>query len=92
MPEGGKRKRAPLSRRFRNDSFGYTTITVERPLRDEQGKVLHLRSSTQVRELLQDMPRLPCELVQHCAHDEMCGVRGGAIEPLRLPLSLEQYW
>jgi type I restriction enzyme M protein len=40
VPEGGKRKRVPLSRRFRNDSFGYTTITVERPLRDEQGKVV----------------------------------------------------
>jgi hypothetical protein len=62
------------------------------PLRDEQGRVLHLRSSTQVRELLQDLPRLPCELVQHCVHDEMCGVREGAIEPLRLPLSLEQRW
>jgi len=61
-------------------------------VRDEHGKVLHLRSATQVRELLQDMPRLPCELVQHCAHDEMCGVREGAIEPLRLPLSLEQRW
>ena len=62
------------------------------PLRDEQGKVLHLRSATQVRELLQLMPRLPCELVQYCVHDEMCGVRTGPIEPLRLPLSLEQRW
>jgi type I restriction enzyme M protein len=40
VPEGGKRKRAPLSRCFRNESFGYTTITVERPLRDEKGKVV----------------------------------------------------
>jgi type I restriction enzyme M protein len=39
-PEGGKVKRAPLSRRFRNEVFGYTTITVERPLRDEAGKVV----------------------------------------------------
>lgn len=62
------------------------------PVRDEQGKVLHLRSSTQVRELLQAMPRLPCELVQHCVHDEMCSAREGALEPLRLPLSLEQHW
>lgn len=61
-------------------------------VRDEHGKVLHLRSTTEVRELLQDTPRLPCELVQHCAHDEMCGVREGTIEPLRLPLSLEQRW
>jgi type I restriction enzyme M protein len=40
IPEGGKRKRAPLSRHFSNQSFGYTTITVERPLRDEKGKVV----------------------------------------------------
>jgi type I restriction enzyme M protein len=46
-PEGGKRKRAPLSRRFRNESFGYTTITVERPLRDEQGKVVLVQKGKQ---------------------------------------------
>jgi type I restriction enzyme M protein len=28
----------PVSRIFRNEDFGYRTITVERPLRDEQGK------------------------------------------------------
>jgi type I restriction enzyme M protein len=37
VPEGGKLKRAPISRIFRNEEFGYTTITVERPLRDEAG-------------------------------------------------------
>jgi len=30
----------PISRIFRNEAFGYRTITVERPLRDEPGKVL----------------------------------------------------
>jgi type I restriction enzyme M protein len=39
-PEGGKVKLAPLSRIFRNDAFGYRTITVERPLRDERGRVV----------------------------------------------------
>jgi type I restriction enzyme M protein len=39
-PEGGKVKLAPLSRIFPNDAFGYRTITVERPLRDENGKVV----------------------------------------------------
>lgn len=38
-PPGGKVKVAPLARIFRNEEFGYTTITVERPLRDEQGHV-----------------------------------------------------
>jgi len=37
-PEAGKLKRVPISRIFRNEEFGYTTITVERPLRDEAGK------------------------------------------------------
>ncbi|NHZ79551.1 N-6 DNA methylase [Massilia sp. CCM 8695] len=37
VPEGGKLKRVPISRIFRNEEFGYTTITVERPLRDEAG-------------------------------------------------------
>jgi len=39
-PEGGKVKVAPLSRLFRNSEFGYSTITVERPLRDAAGKVV----------------------------------------------------
>jgi type I restriction enzyme M protein len=37
-PEGGKVKLAPLSRIFPNEAFGYRTITVERPLRDEGGR------------------------------------------------------
>jgi len=39
-PEGGEVKLAPLSRIFPNEAFGYRTITVERPLRDENGKVV----------------------------------------------------
>jgi len=30
----------PISRIFRNQDFGYRTITVERPLRDETGKIV----------------------------------------------------
>jgi type I restriction enzyme M protein len=37
-PAGGRLKRVPISRIFRNEDFGYTTITVERPLRDEAGQ------------------------------------------------------
>jgi type I restriction enzyme M protein len=37
-PEGGRLKRVPISRIFSNRDFGYTTITVERPLRDEHGQ------------------------------------------------------
>ena len=39
-PEGGKVKRVPIARVFRNEDFGYRTITVERPLRDADGKVV----------------------------------------------------
>ncbi|WP_374556032.1 type I restriction-modification system subunit M [Aquitalea pelogenes] len=39
-PEGGKVKVVPISRVFRNEEFGYTTITVERPLRDETGNIV----------------------------------------------------
>lgn len=39
-PEGGQVKLAPLSRIFRNEAFGYRTITVERPLRDAAGKAV----------------------------------------------------
>jgi type I restriction enzyme M protein len=39
-PEGGKVKIAPLSRILPPSAFGYRTITVERPLRDEAGKVV----------------------------------------------------
>ena len=39
-PEGGKVKLAPLSRIFPNEAFGYRTITVERPLRDDKGNIV----------------------------------------------------
>ena len=37
---GGKSKKVPVSRIFRNEDFGYRTITVERPLRDDSGKLV----------------------------------------------------
>ncbi|WP_245489864.1 type I restriction-modification system subunit M [Rhizobium ruizarguesonis] len=40
VPEAGRVKLAPLSRIFANADFGYTTITVERPLRDERGQII----------------------------------------------------
>jgi type I restriction enzyme M protein len=39
-PEGCKVKLAPLSRMFPNSAFGYRTITIERPIRDEAGNVM----------------------------------------------------
>ena len=46
-PEGGKLKRVPISRIFDNEAFGYTTITVERPLRDEAGNVVKFEKGKQ---------------------------------------------
>ncbi|MBB2927105.1 type I restriction-modification system subunit M [Paraburkholderia silvatlantica] len=40
VPAGGMVKSLPISRIFQNQDFGYTTITVERPLRDEQGNIV----------------------------------------------------
>ncbi|MEG1970949.1 MAG: class I SAM-dependent DNA methyltransferase [Burkholderiaceae bacterium] len=39
-PEGGRLKRVPIARIFDNQDFGYTTITVERPQRDEAGNIV----------------------------------------------------
>ncbi|MPQ67863.1 MULTISPECIES: DUF6482 family protein [Pseudomonas] len=63
-----------------------------RTLLDARGEVLRLRSTSHVRELLRELPSLPCVLVQHVVHDEMCGMRDGPIEPLRLPFSLTSPW
>ncbi len=46
-PEGGKLKRVPISRIFDNAVFGYTTIAVERPLRDEAGNVVKFEKGRQ---------------------------------------------
>jgi type I restriction enzyme M protein len=39
-PADAKVKVAPLSRIFFNSDFGYRTVTVERPLRDQDGKIV----------------------------------------------------
>ena len=37
---GARDRKKPISRIFKNEQFGYRTITVERPLRDDMGKVV----------------------------------------------------
>lgn len=61
-------------------------------LHDEHGEVMRLRSTTEVRQVLADTPTLPCWLVQHVVHDEMCGLRDGPLAPLRVPLSMDRPW
>lgn len=63
-PEGGKVKIAPIARIFRNEDFGYTTLTVERPLRDEQGKLVlgqkgKLKGKPQPDSSLRDTENVP---------------------------------
>ncbi len=63
-PAGGQVKTAPVSRIFRNDDFGYRTITVERPLRDEQGKPIlgergKLKGKLQADSSLRDTENVP---------------------------------
>lgn len=55
---------APISRIFKNEDFGYRTITVERPLKDEQGKVLlhekgKLKGKPQADSNLRDTENVP---------------------------------
>jgi type I restriction enzyme M protein len=38
--EQAERDGVPISRLFRNEDFGYRTITVERPQRDEKGEIV----------------------------------------------------
>ncbi|MFN3354674.1 MAG: DUF6482 family protein [Pseudomonas sp.] len=61
---------------------------IEMTLLDDNGKPMRIRSTTHLRDLLQHVPPFPCELVQQCTHDEMCGVRDGPIGALRIPFSL----
>lgn len=63
-----------------------------RTLLDESGRTLRVRSTTHLRELLRDVPRVPCVLVHQVVHDEMCGQREQPIAPLRLPLFLDEPW
>jgi type I restriction enzyme M protein len=39
-PKGGQLRKTPISKIMRNEDFGYRTITIERPLRDEQGVIV----------------------------------------------------
>ncbi|KPA91789.1 DUF6482 family protein [Pseudomonas asplenii] len=68
------------------------TGTGPQTLCDARGEVMHLRSTTELRQLLADVPPLRCTLVQHVVHDEMCGQRSGPIEPLRVPVTLANQW
>ncbi|MEO8746673.1 MAG: SAM-dependent DNA methyltransferase, partial [Rhodanobacter sp.] len=63
-PAGGKVKVAPLARIFKNEDFGYTTITVERPLRDKAGNMVlglkgKLKDKPQPDSSLRDTENVP---------------------------------
>src|SRR3546814_541367 len=63
-PKDGKVKLAPLSRLFKTEEFGYRTITIERPLRDEAGKIVlatkgKLRGKKQPDRALRDTENVP---------------------------------
>ena len=64
--EGGKVKLAPLALILPNEAFGYRTITVERPLRDEHGKVIvgergKARGKPQADSALRDTENVPLD-------------------------------
>ncbi len=54
----------PISRIFKNSDFGYRTITVERPLKDENGKIIpgekgKLKGKPQPDSSLRDTENVP---------------------------------
>lgn len=58
------KKGVPLSRIFKNEDFGYRTITVERPLRDEKGNLVlgtkgKLKGQKQPDPALRDTENVP---------------------------------
>ena len=64
VPAGGKAKTVPISKIFRNEDFGYRTITVERPLRDEAGQAIlgekgKLKGKVQPDSSLRDTENVP---------------------------------
>ena len=64
VPAGGRLKKAPVSRIFRNVDFGYRTITVERPQRDAAGAVVlgqkgRLKGKPQADAALRDTENVP---------------------------------
>ncbi len=69
-PEGGKIKIVPIGKIFRNEDFGYRTITVERPLRDEAGRIVlaergKLKGKPQADAARRDTENVPlCEDVE----------------------------
>lgn len=69
-------------------------ITAAGPvtLSDAQGQSLRLRSTTELRQMLAELPPVTCVLVQQVVHDEMCGLRDGPVEPLRVPVMLASQW
>ena len=63
-PDGGRVRLQPLSRTFDNADFGYHTITVERPLLDDQGRpVVGLKGKAKGRSMsdsaLRDTENVP---------------------------------
>ena len=61
---GVRSRNKPISKIFKNADFGYRTITVERPLRDENGKILlgekgKLKGKPQPDNKLRDTENVP---------------------------------
>ncbi|MBH3455293.1 metal ABC transporter ATPase [Pseudomonas monteilii] len=61
-------------------------------LSDAHGQPVRVRSTTELRQLLADLPPVPCMLVQQVVHDEMCGQRDAPVAPLRVPVTLTSQW
>ena len=55
----GEFKKSPISKIFKNEEFGYTTITVERPLLDDGGKPVLKKGKPQTDASRRDTENVP---------------------------------
>lgn len=55
----GKFEEGPRSKIFDNADFGYTRVTIERPLRDEQGAVVQDKKGVKADSKLRDFENVP---------------------------------
>ncbi|ABN76961.1 N-6 DNA methylase [Rhodobacter sphaeroides ATCC 17029] len=95
-PEGGRVKLAPLSRIRPNESFGYRTITVERPLRDEQGRVVlgqkgKLKGKPQPDPALRDTENVPLteDVAAYFAREVLPHAPDACIDPEKTKVGYE---
>ena len=61
----GDFKESEISQIYDNEDFGYTKITVERPLRDEEGNLVLKKGKKQPDTSLRDTENVPLQIIHY---------------------------